>query len=124
MVRHPVRSEVTTVDVAEFYDPSGHTEGWGKNAVIYGEAHMDRSPCGTGTAAKMTLLHHHGRLGLNKPFRNLSPLESAFDARIVEETMVGNLNAVVVEIRGSAYITGMHEFVLDPRDPFPQGFLI
>jgi proline racemase len=123
-VRHPVRPEVTTVDVAEFYDPSEHDRGLGKNVVVYGEAHMDRSPCGTGTAAKMTLLHHHGQMGLHQPFRNLSPLKSAFDARIVGETMIGDLEGVIVEIRGSAHITGMHEFIFDPQDPFPQGFLI
>ncbi|MEA3361345.1 MAG: proline racemase family protein [Thermodesulfobacteriota bacterium] len=123
-VRHPVRPEVTTVDVAEFYDPSEHDRGLGKNVVIYGEAHMDRSPCGTGTAAKMTLLHHHGQMGLNQPFRNFGPLESAFDARIVKEATIGNLYSVIVEIRGSAHITGIHEFILDTQDPFPKGFLI
>jgi len=85
---------------------------------------MDRSPCGTGTAAKMTLLHHHGKMGLNQPFRNLSPLKSAFDARIVGETMIGDIDSVIVEIRGSAYITGIHEFIFDAQDPFPKGFLI
>jgi proline racemase len=123
-VRHPLRPEVTTVDVAEFYDPSEHDRGIGKNVVVYGEAHMDRSPCGTGTAAKMTLLHHHGQMALNQPFRNLSPLKGAFDARIVEETKIGDLEGVIVEIRGSAHITGIHEFILDPQDPFPKGFLI
>ena len=123
-VRHPVRPEVTTVDVAEFYDPSKHDRGIGKNVVVYGEAHMDRSPCGTGTAAKMTLLHHHGRMGLNQPFQNLSPLGTTFNAQIVRETMIGDLNSVVVEIRGSAHITGIHEFILDTQDPFPEGFLI
>ena len=123
-VRHPTRPEVTTVDVAEFYDPSGHGQGIGKNVVIYGEAHMDRSPCGTGTAAKMTLLHHKDQMDLNQPFRNLSPLESAFDTRIVEETRIGDRTGVIVEIQGSAHITGIHEFVVDPRDPFQKGFLI
>jgi proline racemase len=123
-VRHPTRPEVNTVDVTEFYDPSGHDQGFGKNVVIYGESHMDRSPCGTGTAAKMTLLHHHGKMALNKSFKNFSPIQSVFDAQIVEETMVGDLESVIVEIRGSAYITGIHEFILDPQDPFPKGFLL
>jgi proline racemase len=123
-VRHPTRPDVNTVDVAEFYDPSGHAKGFGKNIVIYGEAHMDRSPCGTGTAAKMTLLHHRGQMDLNQPFRNLSPLESEFDARIVEETKIGDRMGVIVEVQGSAHITGIHEFVVDPRDPFQKGFLI
>lgn len=123
-VHHPNRPEVNTVDVAEFYDPAGHDQGFGKNVVIYGESHMDRSPCGTGTAAKMTLLHHHGQMTLNKPFRNFSPIQSVFEARIVEETTVGDLESVIVEIRGSAYSTGIHEFIVDPQDPFPKGFLL
>ena len=101
-VHHPTRPEVNTVDVAEFYDPSGHAKGLGKNVVIYGEAHMDRSPCGTGTAARMTLLHHRGQMDLNQLFRNFSPMESAFDARIIGETKIGDLDGVIVEIRAIA----------------------
>ena len=123
-VRHPTRSEVTTVDVAEFYDPAGHSHGCGKNVVVYGQANMDRSPCGTGTAAKMTLLHHRGQLAINQPITNAGPLGTTFEGCLVAETRVGDFKAVVAEIRGSAYITGIHEFVLDAHDPFPEGFLI
>jgi proline racemase len=123
-VRHPTRPEVMTVDVAEFYDPSEHSKNRGRNVVVYGEAHMDRSPCGTGTAAKMTLLHRHGLLGINETFTNYSPLGSVFEGRIVEETRIGDIDGVVAEVRGSAYITGFHEFVLDSRDPFPNGYLL
>jgi proline racemase len=123
-VRHPARPEVKSVDVTEFYDPSGEDEGRGRSVVVYGEKHMDRSPCGTGTAAKMTLLHHRGRLKLNETFVNTSPLGTTFEGRLVEETRIGRQDAVVAEIRGQAHITGMHEFVLDPLDPFPKGFLL
>lgn len=123
-VRHPSRPEVTTVDVTEFYDPAGHFEGRGKSIVIYGESHMDRSPCGTGTTAKMTLLHHQGALSVNQPYLNAGPLGTVFEGRILEETKVGDHPAVVAEIRGDAQITGYHEFVLDPRDPFPEGFIL
>jgi len=123
-VRHPTRPEVNTVDVAEFYDPSGHAKGLVNSVVIYGEAHMDRSPCGTGTAAKMTLLHHRGQLAINQHITNAGPLRTTFEGRLVAETRVGDFKAVVAEIRGSAHITGIHEFVLDARDPFPEGFLI
>jgi len=73
-VRHPTRPEVNTVDVTEFYDRPMAAPGKSKSMVIYGEEHMDRSPCGTGTAAKMTLFHHRGQLGLNETFINTSPL--------------------------------------------------
>jgi proline racemase len=91
---------------------------------VYGEAHVDRSPCGTGTAAKLTLLQRKKGLRPGEPYVNAGPLGSTFTGCIVEETTVGGLDAVRVEIRGSAAITGVHEFVLDPKDPFPEGFLL
>jgi proline racemase len=129
-VRHPARPEVTTVDVTEFY--ASTDRGHGKSAVVYGESHMDRSPCGTGTSAKMTLLHHRGKLALDQPYVNTGILGTTFEGRLVAETMVGDpstgsgqaLPAVVPEVRGSAHITGVHQFMLDPRDPFPKGFLL
>ena len=131
-VRHPTCPEVTTVDVTEFYDLSGHQESCGVSAVIYGASHIDRSPCGTGTSAKMTLLYHRGRLGLNQLYVNAGILGTTFEGRLVAETTVGDpsigsgqvLPAVLPEVRGSAYVTGMNQFVLDPRDPFPEGFLL
>jgi proline racemase/trans-L-3-hydroxyproline dehydratase len=123
-VRHPLRPEVATIDVVEFYENRPDTAACGKSAVIYGEAHIDRSPCGTGTAAKMTLLHHQGKLGLNQPYLSEGLLGTVFEGCLVAEETVGGTPAVVAEIRGRAHITGMHEFVLDDRDPFPEGFLL
>jgi proline racemase len=123
-VAHPTRPEVCSVDVTEFYDSGANETKAGKSVVVYGQSHMDRCPCGTGTAAKMTLLHHHGRLNPGKPYVNHSPLNTTFEGRIVSETMVGDRPAVIAEIRGSAHITGIHEFVIDSSDPFPQGYLL
>ncbi len=123
-VRHPTRAEVNTVDVAEFYDPAREAQGIGRSVVIYGEEHMDRSPCGTGTAAKMTLLYHQGQIRLNDTFTNTSPVGTTFQGRLVEEVQLGDTGAVVAEIRGSAHITGVHEFIVDPRDPFQEGYLL
>ena len=123
VVSHPQRPEVRTVDVTEFYKKGASLQE-GTGVVIYGESHLDRSPCGTGTAAKLTLMHHQGLIKVDQPYVNSGPLGSTFQARVVEETMVGHLPAVVVEIQGSAVVTGRHEFVLDPADPFPEGFLL
>lgn len=123
-VAHPLRPEVNTVDVVEFYDPSGHDRFQGRNFVVYGEAQLDRSPCGTGTSAKMTLLHQKGLLPPGQKFVNQGPLGTRFEGRIVAETRVGDLAAVETEVSGNAQITGIHRFVLDPRDPFPEGFLL
>ncbi|MGD2178386.1 MAG: proline racemase family protein [Anaerolineae bacterium] len=123
-VRHPTRPYIDTIDVVEFYDPRGDAEGRGKNAVIYGEAHIDRSACGTGTSAKLALLHRRGKLGVGETFVNESPLGSTFEGCILEETSVATIPAIVPEIRGRAHVTGLHRFVVMPDDPFPQGFLI
>lgn len=121
-VCHPARAEVRTVDVAEFYEENGPRRG--RSAVIYGESHLDRSPCGTGTAAKLTLLHHRGELAPGEIYYNSSPLGTTFEARIVRETVVGGMPSVVAEITGSAHVTGVHSFVVAPGDPFGEGFLI
>jgi proline racemase len=122
-VHHPERAEVGTIDVTEFYaeDPEN---GGGISVVIYGESHMDRSPCGTGTTAKMTLLHHQGRLHPGASYRNASLLGTVFEGRIVRELTIGTFDGIIGQVRGSATITGYHQFVLDPDDPFQQGFLL
>ena len=120
-VAHPERPGVTTIDVVEFHQRDGHGE---RGVVVYGEAHMDRSPCGTGTAARLTLHHRRGLLAAGEERCSLGPLDCAFHASVVEETTVGGMPAVRVRVRGSAHITGMHDFVLDPADPFPKGFLL
>jgi proline racemase len=123
-VQHPLRPEVRSIDVVEFYDHSGLDRRVSRSVVIYGEGHMDRSPCGTGTAATLTLLHHRGHAKMLEPFTTKSPLDTAFEARIVREEMIGEIQGVVVEIKGSAHITGTHNFLIDPSDPLPEGYLI
>jgi proline racemase len=125
-VFHPERPEVTTVDVTEFYEPHDDPSQpmQGTSLVVYGESHIDRSPCGTGTTAKLTLLHHEKKIGLHQPYTNYSPLGTSFDAELVKTLKVGSLEAVVVRVSGMAYITGVHKFILEENDPFPKGFLL
>jgi proline racemase len=120
-VQHPTRPDVNTIDVTEFYAP--HGSGNSRSAVVYGEAHVDRSPCGTGTAAKMALFHHQGLLAPGEALVSEGLLGTNFIGRIAGETTVGNLPAIVPEIRGSAHITGLHRFIVRPDDPFAAGFL-
>ncbi len=121
-VRHPERPEVATVDVVEFYRTGA--DGNGQSVVVYGESHMDRCPCGTGTTAKAALLRRKGAIEPGQTYYNAGPLGTRFAARVVEDTRVGDIPAVCVEIEGSAYVTGCHTFILDPTDPFQQGFSI
>jgi proline racemase len=85
---------------------------------------LDRSPCGTGTSARMAQLHARGELALGVPFVNESVIGTRFTGRLVADATVGGRPAVVPEITGRAWITGTAEYVLDSEDPFPEGFAL
>jgi len=123
-VRHPIRTYIDTIDVAEFYDLGDPSSGRGKNFVVLGEGHVDRSPCGTGTSAKMALLHRRGLLRPGERFVNEGLLGTRFEGRIAAESFIGDLPVIVPEIRGSAHPTGLHRFVITLDDPLQEGFLI
>lgn len=95
---------------------------WDRPATWTGA--IDRSPCGTGTSARMATLFARGRLGLNRDFRHEGILGTVFTGRLVEETQVGPYRAVVPTISGQAWITGFNTLVVDPSDPFPDGFTV
>ena len=95
-----------------------------RNAVVIHPGWVDRSPCGTGTSARMALLHAQGRLGLEEDFVNESPLGTRFTGRLVGTTTVGGLPAVLPTVTGRAWVTGTAQWMLDPDDPFPTGFLL
>ena len=83
---------------------------------------LDRSPCGTGTSARLAQLHARGELAPGAPFVNESVIGTRFTGRIAGETTVGGRPAIVPEITGRAWITAMGQYLLDPTDPFPAGF--
>ena len=85
---------------------------------------IDRSPCGTGTCAKMAVLHARGELGIGAAFRHEGILGTVFTGRLVEETRIGGRAAVVPELTGAAWVTGLASYVVDPGDPFPEGFTV
>ena len=125
MVSHPVRPDVKTIDVTEFYDSQQDgNKAFGRGMVIYGESHADRSPCGTGTAAKLTLLHHYGKIKMNQEYINYSPLGTSFEAMLVKKQKIGSVDGFIVRIKGMAYLTGVHHFIVEDNDPFQQGFIM
>jgi proline racemase len=83
---------------------------------------FDRSPCGTGTSARMAQLHARGELPLHQDFVNESFIGTRFVGRLVDEAIIGGRPAVVPTITGRAWITGTAQYQLDPSDPFPAGF--
>ena len=95
-----------------------------KNAVIVSPGRVDRSPCGTGTSARVASLHKKGLLKTGQLFRHESLIGSLFDAYVVDETNVGPYPAVVPSISGRSWITSFNQLVLDPSDPFQNGFVV
>jgi proline racemase len=95
---------------------------WDRPATWTGA--IDRSPCGTGTSARMATLYARGRLALGEDFRHEGILGTVFTGRLLEEARIGDEVAVVPQITGQAWITGISEYVVDPTDPFPDGFTI
>lgn len=121
-VHHPEQPFIDQVTHVEFYGPPSHGEATLKNAVVIPPGAIDRSPCGTGTSAKLATLYLRGELGIGEAFVHESIIGSLFHCQILEETQVGTFTAVIPEISGSAFVTGLHTFVIDPDDPFPKGF--
>ena len=93
-----------------------------RNVTIFAEAEVDRSPCGTGTAAVMAVLAAMGVLTPDRTFTHESIIGTIFRGRVLRDTMVGELPAIVPEIEGEAYITGESTFIIDDRDPLAHGF--
>ena len=95
---------------------------WSKPSTWTGV--IDRSPCGTGTCAKMAVLHAKGELRAGDEFRHEGILGTVFTGRLEEETRIGDRAAIVPSITGTAWITGFASYVVDPTDPFPEGYTV
>jgi proline racemase len=135
-VVHPENPEIKDVTIAQLSGPPSAPENHRRNAVVVSTGKLDwqkpstwtgaidRSPCGTGTCAKMATLHARGELPLNQPFRHEGVLGTVFTGILLEETTVGPYRAVVPQLAGTAWITGFARYVVDPSDPFPDGFTV
>lgn len=121
-IQHPTLPHIKTVDLVEVYDDPTHPEATYKNVVVFGEGQVDRSPCGTGTSAKMATLYARDQLKVGETFVYESILGTLFRGEIVKETEVAGIKAIVPNVTGSAYITGFTNFVLDAKDPVKNGF--
>jgi len=123
-IQHPEKPFIRGLTHVEFYGPPTHPEAHAKNAVLITHDAIDRSPCGTGTSAKLAVLYSKGQISIGEEFVHESIIGTIFRARIIAETEVAGFKAVVPEITGSAYVTGIHQFVVDPDDPLKYGFLL
>jgi len=135
-VVHPENPGITGVTIAQLSGPPSRPDAHRKNTVVVSTGTLDwtrpaswtgaldRSPCGTGTCAKMAALHAKGLLPLHQDFVHEGILGTIFTGRLVEETRVGPYAAVTPLLSGQAWITGFAQYVVDPGDPFPDGFTV
>ena len=119
--RHPEIDGLDHCHHVEFIAP-GSTAQHSRHAMAIYPGWFDRSPCGTGTSARMAELWARGELALDQDFVNESFIGSRFTGRLVRETTVAGIPAVVPTITGRAWVTGIGQYLLDPADPFPTGF--
>ncbi|GAB4004174.1 proline racemase family protein [Glycomyces albus] len=119
--KHPHIAGLDHCHHVEFIAP-GSTAAHSRHAMAIHPGWFDRSPCGTGTSARMAELWARGELALGDDFVNESFIGSRFVGRLVAETTVGDRPAVVPTITGRAWVTGTAQYMLDPADPFPTGF--
>ena len=123
-VQHPTMPYINTIDLVEMYGEPKSKDATMQNVVVFGDGQVDRSPCGTGTSAKMATLYAKHELGLHEKFVYDSILHTKFTGQVLEETKVGNQKAVIPEVTGSAYITGFNTLLFDPKDPLSEGFIL
>ncbi len=120
---HPEDERIGGLKHVYFAAP-GSDAARSRHAMAIHPGWFDRSPCGTGTSARMAQLHARGELPLHQDFVNESFIGTEFTGRLVEETTVGGRPAVVPTVTGRAWVTGTAQYFLDPSDPFPAGFLL
>ena len=123
-IKHPELDFVDRVTHVEFAGPPKGETADIQNCVVALPKVVDRSPCGTGTSAKAALLHEEGKLAVGESFNHESIIGSIFKCEVLEETTVGGRPAIIPKVTGNACIMGFCTWVLDPKDPFPEGFLL
>jgi proline racemase len=121
-IAHPLEPGLRGIYGTIFTGPPSDERADLRNVTIFADAEVDRSPCGTGTAAVMAVVDAMGLLDGGKPFVHESLIGTRFHGRVVSRTEVGEYQAIVAEIEGSAWITGEHTFLVDENDPLREGF--
>jgi proline racemase len=122
---HPEEPELRDVYGVIFWEPvDAGSPLRQRNVTVFADGEVDRSPCGSGTSARLALLDRAGELSRGCELVHESVIGTEFRAWVVGEASVAGIPAVVTEVEGSAHRTGAHEFTLDPADPLAEGFLL
>ena len=121
---HPENPGIAGVSIVQLAGPWQGVGAVSRNAVVIAPGRLDRSATGTGLSARMAALHARGLMREGDGMTHASPIGSTFDGRIVAEAEVGGRPAIVPAIRGSAWITGISQVMIDPDDPYPEGYVL
>ncbi|EYD77471.1 4-hydroxyproline epimerase [Rubellimicrobium mesophilum DSM 19309] len=121
---HPEKPAINGLSHILWTGAPRHPEAQARNAVLYGDKAIDRSPCGTGTSARMAQLAAKGRLAVGDDFVHESIIGSLFKGHVEGTARVGNRDAIIPSIAGWARITGINTIFIDDRDPFAHGFVV
>jgi trans-L-3-hydroxyproline dehydratase len=121
---HPENPAIAGVSIVQVAEPWRGVGEVTRNAVVVAPGRLDRSATGTGLSARLAVLNARGLMGVGDSMTHASAIGSTFDGRIVAATTVDSRPAIVPAIRGSAWITGVFQYVVDPDDPFPEGYVL
>lgn len=123
-IAHPEFPFIQGLTHIEFFTDPVHPEADVKNTVIVPPGGIDRSPCGTGTSAKLATMYSKNEMDVGETFVHESIVGSLFKARILETTKIKDIDAIVPEVTGTAWIMGMHRFFYNEKDPLKEGYLL
>jgi trans-L-3-hydroxyproline dehydratase len=123
-IKHPFENDLDFLYGTIFYGQSHNKGADSRNVCIFAEGEVDRSPTGTGVSARMALHFAKDEIKLNQKMVIESIIGTKFTGSAITPTMFGNNNAVIPQVEGNAYITGKHEFIIDPEDPLKKGFIL
>jgi proline racemase len=124
-VVHPTQANLAGIYGVIFWQPVEGEPRTQRNVTVFADGEVDRSPCGSGTSARLAILYDRGDIRVGETLHHRSIVDSAFDARVIEAgPPVGGHPTVITDVEGAAFRTGQHTFSLDDRDPLGRGFLL
>jgi proline racemase len=124
-VVHPNEPDLAGIYGVIFWEPVEEAPLTQRNVTVFADGEVDRSPCGSGTSARLAILRDRGDIEIGATLHHRSIVDSAFEARVIEPgPPAGTHPTVITEVEGAAYRTGQHTFTLDDRDPLGRGFLL
>ena len=123
-VEHSKEKRISSVDLVEFNSKIDLKDSDNKNIVVFGKKQFDRSPCGTGTSAKIANLYFRGEISIGDEFINESIIGTKFVGKVIREDNLDGIKGVIPEITANAFITGYADIILEENDPLSKGFIV